>query len=164
MHVHASEDSLEEKRMTLKNYTTGINYGKTIMEIENILVEHGATNIFKQYENGVPSKIAFQYMIKDNKGDLNPINFLLPMEEEKVLQVLKTSKGVPNNRRNIDQARRTGWRIIKDWIDSQLALVQINLVEFEQVFLPYMYDMQKQETLYTKLKSDNFGLQLEDKR
>ena len=145
----------------LKNYTTGINYGKTIMEIENILAGNGASNIFKSYEDGVPVKIGFQYSIKNKDGGVMPINFMLPMEEKKVLQILQRSKGVPGSRRNIDQARRTGWRIIKDWIDSQIALVQINLVEFEQVFLPYVYDMKNNQTLYDKLKSDNFGLQLE---
>ena len=149
--------------MTLKNYTTGIDFQKTIMEIETILASNGASNIFKQYEDGIPSKIAFQYQIKNKDSNMINVNFMLPMEEKKVLEILKKSKGVPNSRKNIDQARRTGWRIIKDWIDSQMALVQINLVEFEQVFLPYMYNFETNETIYSKLKNKNFGLQIENK-
>lgn len=36
-----------------------------------------------------------------------------------------------------EQAARVGWRIIKDWIEAQLALVQTQMVTLDQVFLPY---------------------------
>jgi hypothetical protein len=36
-----------------------------------------------------------------------------------------------------DQARRVAWRIIKDWIDSQMAIVESEQAAMAQVFLPY---------------------------
>lgn len=145
--------------MALKNYTTQISLEKTMMEIEKILAEHGATHIFKMYdENRNPCALAFKCLVNDNL-----IAFKLPMEEEKILQVFKKSRQVPQSRCNIDQARRTGWRIIKDWIDSQMALIEINVVKFEQVFLPYMYDEVNDQTLFQKFEKRDFNMQIEDK-
>jgi len=38
-------------KMALKNYTTSIAVEKIMMEIEKILASHGATHIFKMYNN-----------------------------------------------------------------------------------------------------------------
>ena len=80
------------------------------------------------------------------------------MEEEKILHVFKKS-GINVN---IEQARKTGWRIIKDWIDSQISLIAINTVKFEQVFLPYMYDMETNQTLFEKFEKRDFNLMIEN--
>lgn len=143
--------------MALKNYTTVIKVEKTLMEIEQILSKHGAIAIFKMYdENGSPNALAFKCLVNDQE-----IAFKLPMEEEKILQVFRKSRQVPRRRCNIEQARRTGWRIIKDWVDSQMALIEIHVVKFEQVFLPYMYDQSTNQTLFEKFEQRKFNLQLE---
>lgn len=144
--------------MAIKNYTTSISFEKTIMEIEGILVSNHATDIFKQYEDGVPKRIAFAYKVNDKY-----LNFVLPMEAKKLFEILKKSNKVPHRLKTLDQAHRVGWRVIKDWIDSQMALIQINAVKFEQVFLPYLYDMQNNETLFDKIERKGFDLQIENK-
>ena len=148
-------------RKTIKNYTTTIAVEKTVMEIEQILSKFGATNIFKMYEDGVVKGLAFQTIVNDR-----PLSFKLPLEEDKIKQVFNhavSCRELPEKyRNNIEQARRTGWRIIKDWIDSQMSLIQINTVKFEQVFLPYMYDMQTNQTLFEKMEKNSFSLQIED--
>jgi hypothetical protein len=35
------------------------------------------------------------------------------------------------------QAVRTSWRIVKDWTEAQMALVETQMVTTAQVFLPY---------------------------
>lgn len=147
----------------LKNYTTSITIEKTISEIESILAKHGAKNIYKTYnDNGIPVGLAFECIVNDT-----PIAFKLPMEESQILLCFKNGvrKGGLHRRydNNIDQARRTGWRIIKDWIDSQMALIEIHLVKFEEVFLPYMYDRKSNQTLFKKFEERNFNLQLDYK-
>jgi len=37
----------------------------------------------------------------------------------------------------MDQSRRVGWRIIRQWLEAQLAIVETQMVTIEQVFLPY---------------------------
>lgn len=148
--------------MALKNYTTSISVEKTIGEIEIILSKHGASHIFKMYDKGIPKALAFKMMVKEQE-----IAFKLPMEEEKILIVFKNAvhRGELQKRyfNDIEQARKTGWRIIKDWVDSQMALLEINLVKFEEIFLPYMYDVNTDETLFQKLEKKNFNLMLENK-
>jgi len=146
--------------MALKNYTTSISPEKTIGEIEIILSKHGASHIFKMYDNGIPKAVAFKMII--NGQD---ISFKLPMEEDKILQVFKNAvhnKGLSKRYwEDREQARRTGWRIIKDWVDSQMALLEINVVKFEEIFLPYMYDANTDETLFQKLEKKGFNLMLD---
>jgi hypothetical protein len=42
-----------------------------------------------------------------------------------------------------------------------MALIEINVVQFEEIFLPYMYDAKNNETLYQKLEKKDFNLKLE---
>lgn len=37
-----------------------------------------------------------------------------------------------------EQAERVAWRIIKDWIEAQMAILESKQVVFEEIFLPYM--------------------------
>lgn len=135
-----------------------------MMEIEKILARMGASHIYKMYDEGVPRALAFKVFIKGQE-----VGFKLPMNEDKLLQVFKTqvsNKQLPRKYwEDTEQARRTGWRIIKDWIDSQMALLEIELVKIEEIFLPYMYDAEKDKTLFEILEARDFDLtRLEDKR
>jgi hypothetical protein len=49
------------------------------------------------------------------------------------------------------------WRIVKDWLEVQLAMVQAGLVKFEQVFLPYAQDPKTGQTVYEQLKEKQFS-------
>ena len=53
-----------------------------------------------------------------------------------------------------DQARRTAWRILKDWIQAQMALLETNMVEMEEIFPPYM--LSGEQTLYQALQANQF--------
>lgn len=144
----------------IKNYTTSIKIEKTIGEIEEKLAMFGANQIYKLYENKIPKGLAFTIIVN---GDHIP--FKLPMQEDKILSVFKNEvkKGnLPKRYANdIDQARRTGWRIIKDWIESQLALIEIEVAKPEEIFLPYIYDNRTNETFFEKVKKRGFNKLLE---
>ena len=36
------------------------------------------------------------------------------------------------------RSQRISWRILKDWIEAQLALIETEMVSLDQVLLPYM--------------------------
>jgi len=58
----------------------------------------------------------------------------------------------------------TGWRIIRDWLEAQLAMNQAGMVSMTEVFLAYAQDNQGQ-TVYERLKDQKFsGLTLEDRK
>lgn len=138
----------------IKNFSTIIAPEKTIMEIEKMLSEYGATKMMKQYDDkNRPNFLAF--MINTEHGEI-PIK--LPLKVHQVLTMFDeqiAQKLLPNSYSgNIEQAYKVGWRIIKDWIDAQLTLLKLRLAKPEEIFLPYLYDYNKQETLFEKIERD----------
>ena len=153
--------------MGLKNYTTSIPVEKTIAEIEMILALHGVSDIWKQYD-GAGNITGVNFIVSTEFGKMP---FRLPMNAQAVSQVLKNQKeagqlgSLPwKQAGDINHARKVGWRILKDWIDSQMAIIDLELVKIEQVFLPYAYDPNTDSTLYDKLVERKFkGMLMEAK-
>ena len=44
---------------------------------------------------------------------------------------------VPNSKCNEQQAQKVAWRIIKDWVEAQMAIVEAQMADVAEVFLPY---------------------------
>ena len=38
----------------------------------------------------------------------------------------------------LDHAERVAWRVLKDWLEAQLALIEAGVADMTQVMLPYM--------------------------
>lgn len=140
--------------MAIKNYTTTIKVEKTISEIQQILAKHKAKAILTEYDNN-GNVIALSFKVETPHGEAG---IRLPVNVEKVLQVLK------NQRRNNsqvkdtrEQALKTGWRNIKDWIDAQMALIETEMVTIDQIFLPYILNRDGQ-TLYEAFKENQLML------
>lgn len=137
--------------MAVKNYTTKISVDTTVHEIEKILSEHGAKKILKDYD-GAGNITAVSFMVEIDGRD---IPFKLPIDLNAWIALLNKAvaerSGIARRFENdADQARRIGWRVIKDWIDAQMALVETKTVKLDQVFLPYVWDMNKDQTFYEK--------------
>ena len=49
-----------------------------------------------------------------------------------------------------DQAYRVAWRNILDWVQAQMALLEIGMAKMEEVFLPYMQQTTSEQTLLGK--------------
>ncbi len=132
--------------MAILNYTTKIKAEKTIMEIQQILVKHGATKIVTDYEGGVPKAVTFCLML-NNKI----IGYSLPANYSGVLKSMKKS---PISKRLLteEQAVRVSWRIIKNWVEAQMALVEAHLADVPEVFLPYAIT-KNGNTLYKEIES-----------
>ena len=120
--------------MPILNYTTTINPGKSAAEVQQILAKAGAKSVAIDYADGVPSALTFTIVYLEQQ-----IHFRLPCNAEGVLKALtKYGSKVPHSKRNIEQARRVAWRIIKDWVEAQLAIVESKQAEMTEVFLPYV--------------------------
>lgn len=139
--------------MAIKNYTTTINVNKTIEEIQEILSKHGATAIMTEYDNGNVTGLSFKIMTP--RGELG---IRLPSNTDRVLQVLKNQKKNNTKVKNtFEQANKVAWRIIKDWIDAQMAILESEMVEMEQIFLPYVLN-NKGKTFYQEFKENQLLL------
>jgi hypothetical protein len=119
----------------LLNYTTTVAAPRTIGQVHAILVEAGARQIMTTYsEIGEPTGIAFAI---ETAGGSRA--FKLPIQADRVLSVLKRDPKVRNTKyATPEQAERVAWRIAKDWLEAQLAIVRTEMVTFEEVMLPYM--------------------------
>ncbi|MGB1032956.1 MAG: hypothetical protein ACPGWM_10080 [Flavobacteriales bacterium] len=118
--------------MPILNYTTSIKSEKTIMEIQTILVKHGATKIVTDYDGQTPSAVTFCLSIEDQI-----VAFSLPAKYRGVLKAMENSPKVPRILCTDEQALRVSWRIVKDWVEAQMALVEAHLADVAEVFLPY---------------------------
>lgn len=113
--------------MAILNYTTKIPASKTASEIQSILVKGKAQSVLTEYDtSGEPTHIAFR--INTPQGT---IHYRLPANADGVLRVLKRTKNVPRNSQNIEQARRVAWRIVKDWVAAQMAIIEAEIVSLE---------------------------------
>lgn len=123
--------------MALLNYTTSIEASKTVSEIQKILAKHGAKSILIDYDTeGLVEALSFR--VTTPQGDAG---IKLPVNPDTVLTVLTRQcrlGKVPNRYVNRPQAVRVAWRIIKDWVEAQMAILETEMVKMEQIFLPYV--------------------------
>lgn len=113
--------------------TTQIEAEKTSSEIIAILGKSGATHIVSQYDGG--KIIGLSFFIEYNEHKLH---FKLPVRYEPVLAIMKKDKHTPKRLCNEEQAKRVAWRQIKRWIEAQMALVEVNMVDIKEIFMPYL--------------------------
>jgi hypothetical protein len=118
--------------MSILNYTTKINESQTINEIQSLLIDHGATNISIDYKEKFPVALTFSISFGDGY-----LNFRLPSKWEGVYKVMIDSINIPKKYKTEEQARKVAWRITKDWVESQIAIIQAELAVLPEVFLPY---------------------------
>lgn len=119
--------------MPILNYTTKIDPHKTLTEIQQILASGGAEEV-RIKNNSSKMPIALAFSITWNGG---PVYFELPCNFEGVMASMRKSRKVPRNLCTEEQALRVGWRIVKDWIAAQIAIVEAGVSSMAEVFLPY---------------------------
>lgn len=141
--------------MAILNYTTTVDAFKTVSEIEYILMKHRAKSIMKNYEGEAITGLSF---LIDTGIQQIPVR--LPVKVDECLKVLEKEKR-ENPRKQIkdtrEQAERVAWRILKDWIEAQMALLDIEMVRFEEIFLPYI-EVPGGQTIYERLEEKQFLL------
>ena len=118
------------------NYTTTIEATKSASECIARLAQHGASAIGITYELTKPTGLSF--VITTPYG---PRTFALPVNARgthKALQEGYRRGHVPNRYTSLEQAERVAWRVLKDWLEAQLALIEAGVADMSQVMLPYM--------------------------
>lgn len=140
--------------MNLKNYTSEVPAITSMGRIEKCLVEAGATDISKKYEDGVCRAIRFRMPVNNI-----PLFFELPAKVDACFKVLwaEISRPRPDTRKKTEQqAERTAWKIVSDWVEVQMSMIRLEQAEALQVFLPYVWDPASEQTFYDKLKQTNY--------
>lgn len=139
------------------NYTTTVPSLRTIGEMQAMLGQAGATAVAIQYVDGGPAGISFG--LRGPAGtvetfalpvDVNAVHQLLIVQERdgKLAHAKKAKAGTYTNRAH---AERVAWRVAKDWLEAQLAIVEAQLATLDQVMLPYLVlDHDAGTTLYDR--------------
>lgn len=140
----------------LFTYTTEIPAHRTINEIQEILVSHGAKSIMTDYnDSGRIESLSFAIEVNGQARGVR-----LPADPKPVFEVLKRQaqeRKIPRGFATEDQALRVAWRIIHYWVTAQMAILETQMVKMEQIFLPYMI-MQSGKTLFEDMVKTGFKL------
>ena len=142
--------------MPILNYTTSVPVSRTVAQVQAKLVEHGARAVMMEYDDRGRIK-ALAFKVKMPNGEL-PIR--LPIDAAATLRVLQKqhyNREIPGRYATEDHAYRVAWRIIKDWVEAQMSLLETEMVRMEEIFLPYVITGSGQ-TIYQVMAQKHFLL------
>lgn len=135
--------------------------------IEDMLVEAGARDIHKSYNHDRQCDAIIFIMAVP--GVAFPMHFKLPAKVDACFEALwklyctEVKRPQEATKKTLrDQASRTAWKIIHDWVEVQLTLIQLDQAEAMEIFLPYAYNPSTGDTFYQHAKKGSFKL-LENK-
>ena len=131
--------------------TTKISAEKTAGEISTLLSRSGMVKYIQtEYDGGEIVGISFIVMTEKQR-----VPFRLPAKWEPVLEAMKKDKHTPRHLHSPEQARRVAWRQVLRWVQAQMALIEIGMVDIKEVFMPYLM-VSRNQTLYEQLQGQNF--------
>lgn len=137
--------------MGILNYSTSVPVSRTIAQIQDNLVAHGARVIMINYnKDREPESLSF--IVLSQNGELP---FRLPANVKAVENIMERDR-LPGYRKE-GQAVRVAWRILKDWVEAQMAIIEAEMASLEEVFLPYLLAKDNQ-TLYQVMANRGFLL------
>ena len=129
------------------NYTTTIPVHQTVIECQSILAASGASSASVHFEDGQPSGLSFS--LKTPHGQRN---FTLPVNVDGMhavlrkaaksggsLQALHTSRAKLDFYTSKEHAGAVAWRVVKDWLEANLALIAAQMATIDEVMLPYLH-------------------------
>lgn len=146
---------------SIKNYTSSVPAMQSMSRIEEMLVQAGARDIRKSYD-GFGSCAAFIFVLAV-PGMALPLYFKLPAKVDSCFEALwkhylttvkKPSESMKTQLKA--QALRTAWKIMHDWVELQLSLIELEQLETMEAFLPYLYSEASGETFYEHAKGTGF--------
>lgn len=133
--------------MPILNYTTTIAAAKTVGEVQQILAKGGADEVSIIYSDGQPTGVSFALHTM-----VGTRTFRLPVNIDGVHMVLAKDK-IQARYQTREHAARVAWRVTKDWIEAQVALIQAGMATLDQVMLPYL-EMRPGHTLYAAFRDN----------
>lgn len=141
------------------NYTTVIPASRTISECQGMLGEAGASAVAVTFTSRVPSGLSFQLNTASGVQ-----TFSLPVNIDGIHNLLCAADYPASVKtRDLDRyvsrehAVRVGWRVVRDWLEAQLAFIAAGMVSLDEVMLPYL-QVGPGQTLYRALQSSQLSI------
>lgn len=140
------------KTMPILNYTTTIDVGKTAGEMQTLMTRRGVRSVSTIInDEGVPSGIAFQLTT-----EYGTRYFEFPVRLEGVYAAIKKDPKIVPSKRTPEQANRVAWRIAREWLVVQLAMVDAELASMDEIMLPYLTD-NNGKSLYSEYRRNQLA-------
>lgn len=117
--------------VAIKNQSTTIAVDRTVGEIVALLSRRGTTSVVTIFDEGKISGLSFTM-----ETEYGVRGYQLPVSGEGVRKVL-VKNGAPTAVQQPEQAARIAWRIAKEWLEVQIALVDAGLAQLDEVLLPW---------------------------
>ena len=136
-------------KITLFMETTKKEPEQTIAEIQLLLKPLKVRHIIMKYgDDGNVSGMSFSMLVNNQN-----VPFKLPCKHKPLW--LLAQRGETKYIKDEDPARRVAWRQVYRWIEAQIALIRIEMVKPEEIFLPYMM-VGPEKTLYESVVDGEF--------
>lgn len=134
-------------------YTTTIAVTKTAAEMSDLLRRAGADRVTATFNQGRHVGLEFTLITPHGLRE-----FVLPIDASAVLRLLKQRR-VERRYQSMEQAERVAWRVAKDWLAAQLAIIEAQMTSLDEVMLPYLVvdnfgEGENRKTLYTAYKDN----------
>jgi hypothetical protein len=163
--------------MFLKNYTSEVPISRTIARIEEALISCKVSGITKEYDpRGAMTALRFHIKLEDGRE----LDIRLPADVEGAQEAMwrdyvgadKVSEDGQRlawyhsrkKKKRADfrqQAERTAWRLMQDWVEVQLSMIQLKQADTAEVFMAYVWD--GRQTFYQAIKNNGYRALLADK-
>lgn len=143
--------------MPLPTYTTSIDVNKTLGEIQGMLSAARARSITVDYD-GAGNPTAVSFTVVTGFGERA---FELPANVDAVFKTLTAQYQQGRVARRFttrEQAARVGWRIVRNWLEMQLAMIEVGMMTLEQVMLHSMLVGPDQRSLYDVMVEHQMAL------
>ena len=124
--------------MPTLNYTTSVPVTRTLAEVQHMLAEHGADAVAVRFTDKQPVGVSFTLATAHG-----PRAYTLPVNVAGVHRLLieqhRARRGVQRAQTTPEHAARVAWRVLKDWLAAQLAIIDARMASLDQVMLPYLH-------------------------
>jgi hypothetical protein len=139
----------------LKNTRSRSPLPNVFARIQKILIDHGAREFtFELDGEGKYTALKFAFEVQGRV-----LHFRMPANVDKVRKALMDrAKTQTQVNIAIKQSYQVAWANVRDWLDVQMALVEIHLAELPQIFLPYMLAQDGKTTYFESLKEQHYLL------
>lgn len=124
------------------NYTTKVPARRTAAECVELLAEAGADAVACQYRERQPVGLSFRLTTPEG-----PRDFTMPVNVDGVHQMLVKANKAGEFRSDgyrvsaygtRDHAANVAWRVVRDWLEAQLAIIAAEMATLDEVMLPYL--------------------------
>lgn len=142
------------------NYTTTVAAEKTAGEMSKMLAKHGASRVTVEFDAG--RHVGLTFTLPTPHG---PREFSLPIDVDAVQTLLAKQvrdRVIQKRYATPEQAERTAWRVAKDWLAAQLALIEAQMATLDEVMLPYLIvePGPERKTLYARYREHEAAIAL----